>query len=237
MSFATTASPTCASAWHGPRGRARGLCRDPGSASAQHHDLRGQSARPSCRRPATRAYDVLTGPCLAVPPPAPRRVRLRDQPADGYKYLAAPQLGEMSIDEARGIVYIPTGSLTADFYGAIATGRTCSQLPAGPGRQDCQAPVHFPDGAPRLWTTTTSRALLVDRYPQRQKGDIGRTPADRISLRVQPRHRPPLLAVSRSVPSRRARCRSRRRGRRPPFPTNRPVRRQSFPRTTSIRGC
>src|SRR4029078_1003335 len=31
--------------------------------------------------------------------------------------------GEMSIDDERGIVYIPTGSATADFYGADRPGQ------------------------------------------------------------------------------------------------------------------
>ena len=44
-------------------------------------------------------------------------------PKDAYKYVGgANNWGEMSVDEDRGIVYIPTGSATYDFYGADRIG-------------------------------------------------------------------------------------------------------------------
>jgi quinoprotein glucose dehydrogenase len=67
-----------------------------------------------------RAYDVLTGKLLWQfhTIPRPGEFGYETNPPDGYKYLGgANNWGEMSIDEARGIVYIPTGSATADFYG------------------------------------------------------------------------------------------------------------------------
>ena len=36
--------------------------------------------------------------------------------------------GDMSLDEARGIIYAPTGSPTYDFYGADRIGTTCSAI-------------------------------------------------------------------------------------------------------------
>src|SRR5262245_11840841 len=68
-----------------------------------------------------RAYDVITGKRLwqfhTVPEPG--EFGYETWPKDAYKYVGgANNWGEMSIDEARGIVYIPTGSPTYDFYGA-----------------------------------------------------------------------------------------------------------------------
>ncbi len=65
-----------------------------------------------------RAYDVLTGKLLWQfhTIPRPGEFGYETNPPDGYKYIGgANNWGEMSIDEERGIVYIPTGSATADF--------------------------------------------------------------------------------------------------------------------------
>ena len=73
-----------------------------------------------------RAYDVLTGKLLWQfhTIPRPGEFGYETNPPDGYKYMGgANNWGEMSIDEARGIVYIPTGSATADFYGADRHGQ------------------------------------------------------------------------------------------------------------------
>ncbi len=73
-----------------------------------------------------RAYDVLTGRLLWQfhTIPRPGEFGYETNPPDGYKYLGgANNWGEMSIDEARGIVYIPTGSVTADFYGGDRHGQ------------------------------------------------------------------------------------------------------------------
>ena len=72
-----------------------------------------------------RAYDVLTGKLLWQfhTIPRPGEFGYETNPPDGYKYIGgANNWGEMSIDEARGIVYIPTGSATADFYGGDRPG-------------------------------------------------------------------------------------------------------------------
>src|SRR6476659_817768 len=73
-----------------------------------------------------RAYDVLTGKLLLQfhTIPRPGEFGYETNPPDGYKYMGgANNWGEMSIDEERGIVYIPTGSATADFYGADRAGQ------------------------------------------------------------------------------------------------------------------
>ena len=68
-----------------------------------------------------RAYDVVTGKTVwqfhTVPQPG--EFGYDTWPKDAYKYVGgANNWGEMSIDEERGIVYVPTGSPTYDFYGA-----------------------------------------------------------------------------------------------------------------------
>ncbi|MCC7008468.1 MAG: PQQ-binding-like beta-propeller repeat protein [Acidobacteria bacterium] len=68
-----------------------------------------------------RAYDVVTGERVwqfhTVPEPG--EFGYETNPKEGYKYIGgANNWGEMSVDEERGIVYIPTGSATYDFYGA-----------------------------------------------------------------------------------------------------------------------
>jgi quinoprotein glucose dehydrogenase len=87
----------------------------------------GQSGEQTMTPPGDiRAYDVLTGQLLwqfhVIPRPG--EFGYETNPPDGYKYIGgANNWGEMSIDEARGIVYIPTGSATADFYGGDRPGQ------------------------------------------------------------------------------------------------------------------
>jgi quinoprotein glucose dehydrogenase len=68
-----------------------------------------------------RAYDIVTGKRVwqfhTVPEPG--EFGYDTWPKDAYKYVGgANNWGEMSLDDERGIVYIPTGSATYDFYGA-----------------------------------------------------------------------------------------------------------------------
>ena len=73
-----------------------------------------------------RAYDILSGKLLWQfhTIPRPGEFGYETNPKDGWKYMGgANNWGEMSIDEARGIVYIPTGSATADFWGADRHGQ------------------------------------------------------------------------------------------------------------------
>ena len=73
-----------------------------------------------------RAYDMLTGKLLWQfhTIPRPGEFGYETNPPDGWKYMGgANNWGEMAIDEERGIVYIPTGSATADFWGGDRHGQ------------------------------------------------------------------------------------------------------------------
>jgi quinoprotein glucose dehydrogenase len=72
-----------------------------------------------------RAYDVVTGKRAWQfhTVPLPGEFGYDTWPKDAHKYVGgANNWGEMSVDEERGIVYIPTGSATYDFYGADRIG-------------------------------------------------------------------------------------------------------------------
>jgi quinoprotein glucose dehydrogenase len=73
-----------------------------------------------------RAYDVVTGKLLWQfhTIPRPGEFGYETNPPDGWKYMGgANNWGEMALDEDRGIVYIPTGSATADFWGGDRHGQ------------------------------------------------------------------------------------------------------------------
>jgi quinoprotein glucose dehydrogenase len=73
-----------------------------------------------------RAYDVVTGKRVwqfhTVPPPG--EFGYETWPKEAYQYVGgANNWGSISIDDRRGIVYVPTGSATYDFYGADRLGQ------------------------------------------------------------------------------------------------------------------
>ena len=73
-----------------------------------------------------RGYDVLTGKLAwqfnTVPQPG--QYGYDTNPPDGWKYIGgANNWGEMALDDARGIVYLTTGSATADFWGGDRHGQ------------------------------------------------------------------------------------------------------------------
>jgi len=73
-----------------------------------------------------RAYDVITGKKVWQfhTIPRPGEFGYDTWPKDAHKYVGgANNWGSMSIDEARGIVYIPLGSANYDFYGADRIGQ------------------------------------------------------------------------------------------------------------------
>jgi len=73
-----------------------------------------------------RAYDIPTGKLLWQfhTIPRPGEFGYETNPPDGWKYMGgANNWGEMSIDEERGIAYVPTGSATADFWGGDRHGQ------------------------------------------------------------------------------------------------------------------
>jgi len=68
-----------------------------------------------------RAYNVVTGELAWQfhTIPRPGEFGYETWPPDAWKYVgAANNWGNMSVDDARGIVFVPTGSATYDFYGA-----------------------------------------------------------------------------------------------------------------------
>ena len=72
-----------------------------------------------------RAYNVLTGQMVWTfhTTPHPGEMGYDTWPKDAWKYIGGVNdWGGMAIDEKRGVVYIPLGSPTYDFYGADRTG-------------------------------------------------------------------------------------------------------------------
>lgn len=72
-----------------------------------------------------RAYNVITGKMAWIfhTVPHPGEYGYDTWPPNAWKYIGGTNnWGEMSIDEKRGIVYIPLGSPTYDFYGADRNG-------------------------------------------------------------------------------------------------------------------
>jgi quinoprotein glucose dehydrogenase len=73
-----------------------------------------------------RAYDVLTGKLAWQfhTVPMPGEFGYDTWPKEAYKYVGgANNWGNFSVDDERGIVYVPTGSATYDFYGADRLGQ------------------------------------------------------------------------------------------------------------------
>ena len=72
-----------------------------------------------------RAYDVLTGKLVWTfhTVPRPGEFGYETWPKDAWKYIGGVNnWGEMTVDTRRGIVYIPLGSPTYDFYGVDRIG-------------------------------------------------------------------------------------------------------------------
>lgn len=72
-----------------------------------------------------RAYDVLSGKLVWTfhTIPRPGEYGYDTWPKDAHKYAgAANAWGDLTLDAQRGIVFIPTGSATYDFYGADRPG-------------------------------------------------------------------------------------------------------------------
>jgi len=72
-----------------------------------------------------RAYNVLTGKLAWQfhTVPLPGEFGADTVPKNARKYIgAANTWGELTVDEKRGIVFLPTGSMTYDFYGADRNG-------------------------------------------------------------------------------------------------------------------
>lgn len=73
-----------------------------------------------------RAYDVRTGSMKwifhTIPQPGETGYESWSDPDAWKKFGGANNWAGMSLDETRGIVYVPTGSVSGDFYGGIRPG-------------------------------------------------------------------------------------------------------------------
>jgi quinoprotein glucose dehydrogenase len=72
-----------------------------------------------------RAYDVVTGRLVWTfhTVPRPGEFGYETWPKDAWKYVGGVNnWGEMTVDTRRGVVYVPLGSPTYDFYGADRAG-------------------------------------------------------------------------------------------------------------------
>jgi quinoprotein glucose dehydrogenase len=121
-----------------------------------------------------RAFDVITGKQVWTfhTVPHPGEFGYDGWPKEAYKEIGGINVwGDMSLDEARGIIYAPTGSPTYDFYGAdrIGTnlfGNCLLALDARTGRRLWHYQVVHHD----LWDydNTAPPQLLTVRHNGRQ---------------------------------------------------------------------
>ena len=166
-----------------------------------------------------RAYDVITGEkkWQFHTIPLPGEFGYDTWPREAYKYVGgANNWGSMSIDEQRGIVYIPTGSANYDFYGADRIGQNLFAdcilaLDARTGRRLWHFQTVHHDlwdfdnvSAPQL-VTVRHNGRRVDAVPMRER------PASFTCSIGSPANH---SGRSRSGRCRRATCRASRRGRR-----------------------
>ena len=182
-----------------------------------------------------RAYDVLTGKLVWTfhTVPRPGEFGYDTWPKDAWKYIGGVNnWGEMTVDTRRGIVYIPLGSPTYDFYGADRIGAnlfgtSIVALDARTGKRLW----HFQFVHHDLWDLDPSAApqLTTIRHNGRNRDVVVVAEQDDLALRVRPRDRRADLAdrgtsgaevrhAGRSRAGRRSRIR----------PTRRRLRRQSF---------
>ena len=142
-----------------------------------------------------RAYDVLTGKLVWTfhTVPRPGEFGYDTWPKDAWKYIGGVNnWGEMTVDTRRGIVYIPLGSPTYDFYGADRIGAnlfgtSIVALEARTGKRLWHFQIVHHD----LWDLDPSAApqLTTIRHNGRNRDVVVVTEQDRLALRVRPRDR------------------------------------------------
>jgi quinoprotein glucose dehydrogenase len=99
-----------------------------------------------------RAYDVITGKLVWTfhTVPRPGEFGYETWPKDAWRYIGGVNnWGELTIDAARGIAFIPLGSPTYDFYGADRIGAnlfgtSMVALDARTGKRRCASADHDP---------------------------------------------------------------------------------------------
>ncbi len=159
-----------------------------------------------------RAYDVITGSKVwqfhTIPQPG--EFGYETWPKDAYKYAGgANTWGSMSVDNDRGIVYVPTGSATYDFYGADRHGQNLFAncllaLDARTGKRLW----HFQTVHHDLWDFDNASApqLVTVRHKGRRVPAVAYAGKTGFLYVVQSRHRRATLADRRATraPERRA---------------------------------
>ena len=124
-------------------------------------------------------------------------------PKDAWKYIGGVNnWGEMTVDTRRGIVYIPLGSPTYDFYGADRIGSnlfgtSIVALDARTGKRLW----HFQFVHHDLWDLDPSAApqLTTIRHNGRNRDVVVVGAQDDVAVRVRPRHRRADLADRRTA--------------------------------------
>ena len=181
------------------------LGRDPADTIHPADDARRHLPRSADRRrprseglPASpgdvRAYDARTGALRwtfhTIPHPGRVRVR-RPWPKDAWTYNGgANNWAGMALDEARGIVYVPTGSAAADFYGANRPGdnlfaNSLIALDAATGKRLW----HFQTVRHDIWDRDlpSPPSLVTVTHDGRTIDAVAQTTQARLRLPVRPR--------------------------------------------------
>ena len=124
-------------------------------------------------------------------------------PKDAYKYVGGVNnWGSMSVDEARGIVYIPLGSANYDFYGADRIGQDLfANCILALDAQTGKRLWHFQTVHHDLWDfDNVSAPQLVTVRAQRQEGRCRRARRqDRLPVCARSRHRQAAVADRRAA--------------------------------------
>ena len=142
-----------------------------------------------------RAYDVRTGALRWTfrTIPQPGEPGYDTWPKDAWQYIGgANSWPGMTLDEKRGLVFVPTGSAAADFYGGESPRRqSVRQLPAGARCRHRQTALAFP-----VRETRRARSRPAHRadagHAARQGQDRRRAGADHqagLRVRAGSRHR------------------------------------------------
>ena len=163
-----------------------------------------------------RAYDVVTGKLVWTfhTVPRPGEFGYDTWPKDAWKYIGGVNnWGEMTVDTRRGIVYIPLGSPTYDFYGAdriggnlFGTSIVALDARTGKRRWHFQFVHHDlwdldPSAAPQLTTIRhNGRNARRGRRQRRRRGSTcsTATPASRSGRSKNGRCRSPTCRASRA---------------------------------------
>ncbi len=202
-----------------PCSRARPGASSRTSSSSVRRRIRSTTRRPATSVRSTCASGRLVWTFHTIPRPG--EFGYDTWPKEAWKTIGgANDWAEMSIDEKRGIVYIPTGSPKYNFYGANRPGANLFgdcllALDARTGKRLW----HFQMVHHDIWDYDNATApKLLTITPQRQADRRRRAGGqDRLPLRVRPRDRRSRSGRSKNVRCRSRTCRARRPGRRSRF--------------------